>query len=330
MGLSLTNNLTNVTLQSAGTIFNGLLASPKTILLYQTMFLVMTLGISARKVSKGIETLNDIMMPMLYLILIVLVLYASQLSGFSQAITYLFSPDFSKLNLKVVIEAMGHALFSLAAGACCLMAYGSYMPTKQSVFKAVGIVIILDLLVAILTGLAIFTVVFTEGMSASSGPGLMFITLPVALSKLPMGVILLPLFFMLLVIATWTSSINLAEPMVLAISKIKGLNRAKASLITGVIAFVLSVIPALSFNVLSHIKTKSGQDLFTLYTGLPTNILLPITGFLIVILAGYVIKKEVIDSQLNLKGISSTIWSVLVKYICPMLILIVFGSLLFS
>ncbi len=322
---SMTGQLGQMTAHQAQDVFETFLSDPFSVVSYQLLFIAMTLCVSARNVASGIEMLNNLMMPLLYVILIALVIVTSQFPGFSDAVYYLFTPDWHKLEWSVALEAMGHAFFTLAVGACCLMAYGAYMPDRQSVFKAAGVVIMLDLLVAVLTGLATFSVVFSEGLAPSSGPGLMFETLPVALGELSGGLWLMPLFFLLLVIATWTSSVNLAEPLVVAIARTGNLGRKRAAIMTGSIVWLLGLIPALSFNIFESVQTDSGKSLFDLFTAFPTDILLPLTGFLILLFAGFVMDKETLLNQLGIRKVLFKPWQVIVRYISPALVLLVFA-----
>ncbi len=303
-------------------VFNNLLTNPFLVLLFSTIFLILTFGVSAFKINKGIERLNDTLMPLLYLILIVLLIYAMTLPGFHTALHYLLYPDWSKLSTSMLLTAMGMAFFTLATGACCLMAYGAYMPEKQSIVSSVSWVAVINLCVTICAGLSIFSIVFSYGMSASSGPGLIFMALPVALHDMPLGIWVMPLFFFLLIIACWTSSVNLAEPLVTALAH-KLSSRRKGALLSGLIVWCLSLIPALSFNLFKN-TTIFDKDIFTVYTGFATDVLLPVTGFLILFFTGFIMKKTVFYQHLKAYSVWSRIWYCLIKYISPWCLLLIF------
>ena len=311
------------TVVESGLILDQLLLSPSLVIIFHTLFIVMTFAISGRAVSKGIERLNNVLMPLMYLILVLLVLYASGFSGFSQAVDYLFSIKVQAISGGMLIEAMGHAFFTLAVGGCCLMAYGAYMPDNQSVIKAVFIVAVLDILVAVMVGLATFSVVFTEGVAPGSGPGLMFITLPVALVKMPFGSVILPLFFLLLVIATWTSSVNLAEPLVVMVTRLVEGNRSRGAMIAAGIVWLMGLVPALAFNVWNDMEPLPGKNLFDVYTAFPTQVLLPVTGLFILIFSGYVLERKVLVLQLGLTGWSLHCWQYMIRYVSPVLLAII-------
>lgn len=303
-------------------IFNTLLSNPASMLLYSTVFLVLTFVVSAFQVNKGIERLNDTLMPLLYLILIGLVVYATSLPGFDRAVYYLLHPDWSKLTASMLLTAMGMAFFTLATGACCLMAYGAYIPKSQSIVFSVSVVAAINLLVTLCAGIAIFSIVFSYGLDASSGPGLIFMALPVALNDMPLGLWVMPAFFFLLLIACWTSSVNLAEPLVTALSA-KFNNRKKGAFSAAILIWCLSLIPALSFNLFKHIKI-AGMDIFSAYTGLATDVFLPITGFLVLIFTGYVMRREVFVQYLSLSPFWGNFWYRVIRYVSPWGLLLVF------
>ena len=306
----------------AEVIFNDFLGRPSLLLGYGTLFLIMTFGVSAFKVNNGIERLNDMLMPFLYTILIVLVIYAATLPGFTKALHYILHPNWSELKPSMLLTAMGMAFFTLATGACCLMAYGAYMPQTQSILFSVSVVAVINLVVTLCAGIAIFSIVFSYGMSASSGPGLIFMALPVALKDMPFGLLIMPVFFFLLLIACWTSSVNLAEPLVAALSH-KMNSRLKGTCCSALIVWCLGLIPAFSFNILKNIKFF-GQDLFSLYTGLATDIFLPVTGFLILLFTGRAMKQQYFIQQMNLNQFWGKFWYFLVKYVGPLGLLLIF------
>ena len=309
--------------------FQRLIESPGLIVLFHGLFVIMTVAISFRSISKGIEKLNNWLMPLMYLILIILLIHASTLSGFNDALDYLFSFKLEAVNRKVILEAMGHAFFTLAIGACCLMAYGAYMPEKQSVVKAVLIVALLDVLVAVMAGVATFTIVFHEGLGAASGPGLMFITLPLALAQMPFGSLILPLFFLLMVMAVWTSAVNLAEPLVVAMSRVCFGHRGLGAALAGSIVFFTGLIPGLSFSLWEGVAFN-GKTLFDLYTAVATQVMLPVVGLLILYFCGHIMERKVLVEQLGMHGGSLMVWQFLIRWVGPALLLVVISGGLFG
>ena len=310
-------------------VFNQIQQSPISLMGFNTLFIALTFIISARKISEGIGKLNYLMMPIMYCLLIALVIYASKLDGFKQALIYLLDFKIEDLSANMIIEAMGHSLFTLAAGACCLIAYGAYMPTKQSILKSIAIVVIMDVLVAILVGIITFSIIFSENISATSGPGLMFLSLPVALSKISMGNTIQTIFFFLLLSASWTSSVNLAEPLILNIQKYFKLSRTKSATASAIIVLVLSVIPCLALSLWGDIKPIFNKSIFNLYTDIAADILLPITGLLILMFTAKAISVKKLANELTVAPNYANLFMLIIKYISPILVILLIISGIF-
>lgn len=304
------------------------LANPWLVVLNHSLFMILTMVIVAMGVSSGLERLNNWLMPLLYLLLVVLVVYAATTPGFAHALTWLFSPKFTDLTPLVVVNALGHAFFTLAIGACALMAYGAYMPEDQSLVKAVVIVAVLDVLVAVLSGIAIFSVVFSHHLDPTSGPGLMFVALPIAFSSMPFGVPLLAAFFLLLLLATWTSSINLAEPMVASLSAGK-LSRPVAALIVGIGVWAAGLLPALSFSTLANVRPIAGMTFFDLVTSVPPDIFLPLGGLMIAWFATNVLARNKAVNALGAGEEGYRVWVRVTRYVAiPLVVLVLLSALI--
>ncbi|QJQ96813.1 MULTISPECIES: sodium-dependent transporter [Halomonadaceae] len=308
-----------------GASFETFLADPLRMAFNHSLFLLMTMSVVAAGVSQGLEKLNNLMMPLLYLLLIVLAIYAVTTDGFVPALVWLFSPDLSAITTGVVLNAMGHAFFTLAVGACALMAYGAYMPDHQSLPKAVGAVAVLDVLVALLAGIAIFSVVFAQGIDPGEGPGLMFVTLPIAFAELPWGSLWLGLFFLLLLLATWTSSINLAEPMVAGLQG-WGMRRSRATALVALGVWSVGLLSVLSFSTMAEVHWLAGMNFFELVTTVPSEIFLPIGGLSIAIFAAWVMPREAALNALDAGPRSFRLWRGVLRYVSIPLTLIVLAS----
>ncbi|TDN97079.1 sodium-dependent transporter [Halomonas ventosae] len=305
-----------------GADFDAFLADPGRMTFNHTLFLMMTMLVVAAGVAKGLERLNNLLMPLLYLLLLVLAGYAATTDGFAPALAWLFLPDLAAVTPLVMLQAMGHAFFTLAVGACALMAYGAYMPEHQSLSRAVVAVAVLDVTVALLAGIAIFSVVFAQGLDPGEGPGLMFVTLPVAFADLPGGPLWLSLFFLLLLLATWTSSINLAEPMV-AILQGWGLRRKAAAAVVGVVVWALGMLSVLSFSSLAESRVLFGMNPFELVSSIPPEVFLPLGGLLIAIFAAWVMPEETSRRALDAGPNGFRVWRALVRWVSIPLTLIV-------
>ena len=324
---ALGGNFTGMSPSEIGGSFNTFLADPFKVIFNHTLFMLLTMTVVAAGIGNGLEKLNNLLMPLLYLLLFVLVGYGATTSGFTTALAWLFTPNPAAIDITVVLNAMGHAFFTLAIGACALMAYGAYMPDRQSLPTAVIAVACLDILVALLSGIAIFSIVFSQGMDPASGPGLMFVTLPIALADLPGGNIWLGGFFLLLAMATWTSSINLAEPMV-AMLQSAGLKRGVAALLIGGGVWLMGLPSALSFSSLADWMPLEGKTFFDLVTSIPTDIFLPLGGVLIAIFATWIMDRQ---RAFDALGASTTLcrgWLWVTRWVSiPLVIVVLISSL---
>lgn len=314
-----------------GGIFGTFTQNWQLLLACHTIFMFLTMGVVAAGVTKGLERLNNWLMPLLYLILVLLVIYSATTDGFSTAMKWLFYPKWENLSWKVTLDAMGHAFFTLALGASALMAYGAYMPEKQSLPKAVGLVAILDVSVALLVGIAIFSIVFSNGLAPNSGPGLMFVTLPIAFGKVDGGTILGLAFFLLLLFATWTSSINLAEPMVATLAK-KLKSRTKAAIFTGIGVWAFGILSVLSFNVLAKFYPLNAilpnKTIFDIVSSIPSDLFLTLGGLLTGIYAVRVVSRTDMLRVLNNNEKFYKVWKFLVTFVAtPLLVVVLFMGL---
>lgn len=316
------NNLSAIEISS---VWGGFLASPSQLIKYQLIFICMTFIVVGFGVNSGIEKVTKILMPLLFIVLIFLVIYSAANMGayFHKAAHFLFDFRIHQIDSGVIIDAMGHAFFTLAIGVGAMCAYGSYLPKRVSIVKSVFIIVILDVLVAICSGLAIYPVIFMHNLSASSGPGLMFMTLPVAFSDMEGGRWLESLFFLLLLFAAWASAINISEPMVAALSEKTSFGRVKSSIIIAIIAFVIGLLSVFSFNILSDYKLFGKFDLFTSITDLVTNIMLPVGGVLFSFFAGWIMYKKQTKDALNMHISIYSCWLFLIRYFAPVCIIIV-------
>ena len=214
-------------------MFGNLLGDPTRLLMWHSLFMLLVITIVSRGIRSGMEKAINILMPLLFALLLVMVGYAMSTDKFAAGFAFLFSPDLSKLTTEGMLTALGHAFFTLSLGMGVMMAYGSYLPKDVSIVKTAVTVSILDTVVALLAGLAIFPLVFANGLEPGAGPGLIFQTLPLAFSQMPGGVLFGSLFFVLLVIAAVTSAISLLEPVVEWLTEHKGISRLTGTLIAG-------------------------------------------------------------------------------------------------
>ncbi|NEV63884.1 sodium-dependent transporter [Thiorhodococcus minor] len=330
------------TAEMVGAQFDGLLSSPESVLAWHTIFMVMTMVVVARGVRGGLEKAVTFLMPALFVLLLVLVGYAMSLGAFSQGLDFLFSPNFEKVFYSCeataagveqchftgepMLVALGHAFFTLSLGMGAIMVYGSYMPAKASIARATFAIVLADTGVALLAGMAIFPIVFSNGLEPAAGPGLIFQTLPIAFGAMPAGQLFGTLFFVLLVFAAWSSAISLIEPAVAWLVENHGMKRVPAAAFVGMLAWFLGIGTVLSFNLLSGEEFQLfGKTIFDLLDYLTANILLPLGGLFIALFTGWVMSRSASLDELRMRdGIGYKTWSLLVRYVSPLLVAIVF------
>lgn len=323
------NVFEGVTPDGAASIHHALASDPEKLLAWHTLFMVLNVAIVTRGVQHGLEKSVRFMMPSLFLILILLVGYASNTGEyFNQSLHFLFEPDFSKLTGASVLTAMGHAFFTLSLGMGAIMVYGSYLPQKASILKVSITISIMDTLVALLAGMAIFPLVFANGLEAGAGPSLIFETLPIAFGHMAGGAFFGGIFFLLLVFAAWSSGISLLEPIVAWMVENLNMSRLRAAVLSGTVIWLLGLLTVFSFNI-GQTWTLFGLTMFELLDYLTANIMLPLGGLLIAIFAGWAMKRSSTQDELAIApNIVYQGWRFLIRYITPTAIILVFANIM--
>lgn len=318
-----------VTADGAASIYRSLVHDPERLLVWHTLFMVITMIIVSRGVQRGLEKSVRFLMPALFVILLLLVGYALNTGTyFAQGLKFLFRPDFSEMTRLGFLTAMGHAFFTLSLGMGAIMVYGSYLPKKTSILKVSLTISALDTSVALVAAIAIFPIVFANGMSPGAGPGLIFETLPIAFGHMAGGSFFGGMFFLLLVFAAWSSAIALIEPTVTWMVENHGLSRLSACLYAGIITWALGLLTVFSFNIGTG-WTLWDKTAFQLLDYLTANIMLPLGGLLIAIFAGWMMRKTDTQEELAMESpLLFKLWRLLVRYVTPAAILIIFANLL--
>ncbi|MFH0765060.1 MAG: sodium-dependent transporter [Calditrichota bacterium] len=257
-------------------------ANPIWPILTHAVFMFLCVIIVIKGVKSGIERWSVILMPTLFIIIILLVIRGVTLEGAEKGLAFLFQPDFSKLNGEAMLVAMGHAFFTLSLGMGAMLTYGSYLGENENLLKSALWIVVMDTAVALLAGVAIFTAVFAMGFEPGAGPGLVFHVLPAIFAMMPAGYIVGILFFMLLAIAALTSGISLLEVVTAYFVDEKGMTRAKATVLFGVIIFLLGIPSALSFGLMENVKLFN-FTWFDFFDYLSFKYLLPLGGLLMVL-----------------------------------------------
>lgn len=296
-------------------------------ILWTVVFIALTHIIIVSGVKEGIERASKVMMPMLFLILIALCVRSITLPGASEGLTFLFNPDFSKIDSSVVLSAMGQAFFSLSIGMGCLITYASYFGKQTNLQTTALQVTILDTLVAVLAGVMIFPAVFSFGIEPTTGPELVFITLPNVFEQLPFGNIWSFVFFVLLALAALTSTISLHEVSTAYVHEEYHVSRKKAAIIVSVGVTIVGILCSLSMGVLKS-YTLFGLNFFNLLDFVTAKIMLPLGGMMICIFTAKRVDKLLLKEEVTNHGTIRfyffNTYAFFVKYIAPIAIGLIF------
>lgn len=318
--------------EEIGTFFSEFITNPTDPIMYQIIFMVLTAAIVILGVHKGIENASRILMPLLLVIILILNVRAVTLPGGSEGLKFLFQPDFSQLTKEGVLEALGHAFFTLSLGMGIMLTYGSYIKKDVSLGATALQVSAADTIIALLAGVAIFPAVFAFGIEPASGPGLVFITLPNIFQQIPGGTFFELIFFMLLAVAALTSTVSLLEVTVAFVKEEFKLGRKRSTILVATLITILGAFTSLSMSPESSIsKLKfSDYNLFDAIDKLTGNIMLPVVALLITIFAGWFMDKKAIDDELTSGGLFKAkyrkVFMVLIRFISPFLIVLVLLS----
>lgn len=275
-------------------------------------------------VKNGIEKYAKILMPVLLVLLLILVFRSISLDGAREGLVFLFRPDFSTIKaapLKIIVEALGQAFFSLSIGMGTLITYGSYIRKKENLANTAVNVAFADTFIAIIAGLAIFPAVFAFGINPDSGPELVYITLPVIFQNMSGGLIWAFMFFLLLCFAAITSTISVMEVIVAYFTEQLNMTRKRAA-----------ILAMVSVGFLGLLCTLSGE-VFALFNGSP-DLLLPLGGFFIVIFVGWFLSGDTTRKELSSNGSFKTryypLFMFLLKFVAPLAIALLFGLGVYS
>jgi NSS family neurotransmitter:Na+ symporter len=318
---------TGASAEAVGQSFNKFLASPMELIAYQTGFLALTIWIVGRGVTKGLEAAIRWFMPLLFVLLIALLVYAFNSGGFDQGLAFMFDMKWEAVTPESWLIAMGQAFFTLSLGMGTMMAYGAYVPDDAHLGSTVVTIALIDTFIAIAAGLAIFPIVFANGLEVAQGPGLTFVTLPLAFGQMPLGSLFGALFFLLLSFAAITSAISLTEPALSFLVEEYNAKRQRVAVSLGVICWVLGLGTVFSFNLWSDVTFVGGLTFFDTVDYFSQNILLPLGGMLITFFAIWLLPRDLVDKQLGIeKAWVSVLWRLLAGVIAPLCVLAVFVS----
>lgn len=331
--------------EQAGAFFAQLIGDPWRLTLWHSLFMLLSAGVIAKGVVAGLERSLRIMMPLLFVLLVILLGYSLTTGHFMDGVHFMFNFDTSRL-LEGLLPAMGHAFFSLSVGVGSIMIYGAYMPKSASIAGTIVAVALLDTFVSLLAGLALFPIVFAAGLNPGEGPGLMFVTLPLAFGSVAFGQLMGLVFFVLVAVAAWSSAISMLEPMVAYLVERTRLSRAWVTTWLALLCWFIGLGTVFSFNIWKEAKffvdeggafqlyqwgAAGGLDFFGVIDFFTSRIMLPLGGLTFVVFAGWVMGREAVRDELAMRSpklFALIFW--LMRYVAPLGILVVFAAQLWK
>ncbi len=336
--LAVTGSFTGIDAEASAGLFGRLTGSPLRLAFWQGLFMLLTAIVVARGVRKGLELATKLLMPSLAAIVVLLVLYAAVTADFAAALRFLFTPDLSKLNGTMILMALGQAFFSLAIGVGAMITYGAYMPQDVSIPKAAVTIAAADTAMALMMGLAIFPLVFAFGIQPAEGPGLVFVSLPIAFGQMPGGIIFAILFFVLTFIAALTSSIAMLEPIVCWLEEHRGFSRPISTAVLAAGTWLIGLSVVLSFNrwsevrLLGFFKYFADKTIFELFDFVTANIMMPVGALLLAAFAGWAMRRDSIRKEVGVAdGNWYRVWMFLLRFVVPVgIVAILIGNLLIT
>jgi NSS family neurotransmitter:Na+ symporter len=329
---ALAGDFAGITAAVAKAQFGSVVVGPWSPIIWQIVVLATVSAILIMGVKQGIERITKTLMPLLFILIILCDIRALTLPGAGAGVEFMFNVDFGKITAPVILTALGLAFFKLSLGIGTMVTYSSYFTQDNNLFGTAAKVAVSDTLVSMLAGLAIFPAVFSFGMEPGAGPGLLFMTIPLVFSQMPLGSILLIAFFFLSSIAATTAMLSLVEVPVAYFVEEKGYGRKKAVLINAFVILAFGILASLSADssALLGQYTVFGKSFFDLFDYLSSNIILPLGGLVIALFVGYVVKPAELRHELTNGGTIPTglfdAFIFILRYITPVLLVLVFLS----
>ena len=328
LGVSITGQISQYTSPETNQqLFNEFTLNPWRPIAYTLVFILVTHLVIVMGVQKGIERSAKFLMPLLFIVLIILALRSITMPNGMEGLKFFFKPDFSKITGATFLNAMGQAFFSLSIGLGCMVTYASYFKPDTNLQTTALHVIILDSLVAILASMVIFPAVFSVGIEPTSGPSLVFVTLPSIFNTMSLKILWSSAFFLLLGVAALTSTISLHEVLTAYISEEWKMTRRKAALLTTAMITVMACTASLSVGVWRG-YTLFGRNFFDFLDFISADIILPLGGLFTAIFAGWYMDRKTIRDEITNHGtLPSFIYKitiVLLRYVCPVLLTVIF------
>ncbi|WP_020006893.1 sodium-dependent transporter [Salinicoccus albus] len=323
-----------VAIEDYGVAFENIIANPFYVIIAQAVFIFLTAFIVAQGVQKGLERASKVMMPMLFILFLIVIIRSVTLPGAGEGLSFFLTADFSQISAEGLLYALGQSFFALSIGATTMITYSSYLGKEQNLTQSAISIVLMNVAISIMAGLAVFPAIASLGMGAAEGPGLVFIVLPQVFQAIPLGMLFYILFLGAFLFATLTSSISMIEINVA--NTIKGNERKRRSkaYLFGFFVLLAGIPSSLSYGVLSDV-ILFGRSIFDNVDFLVSNIMLPTGAFISTIFVGYIMERRIAMEQLNvdengkLLGVFK-LWIFMLRYVLPVAILIVFAVSIFG
>jgi NSS family neurotransmitter:Na+ symporter len=306
--------------------YDALLASPARLTLYQTLFLGLTAVVVARGIARGIERVSLYLMPVLIGLILLLAVYALVEGDAGRALRFLFAVDPDRLSTRSALEAVGLGFFSIGVGLAVMITYAAYAAPEFDLATVAIVTLLSDTAISLMAGLAVFPVVFAEGLDPASGPGLMFVTLPLAFARMPFGALAATAFFLLLSLAALASAMSLLEMPVSLLRQWGGWSRPAATLAAAATCWLLGLPTVLSFNrwsswyPLAPVPALATSTAFECVDHLASNVLLPLGGFGLAIFGGWIARPDLLVGELGISRATGRAMVRLLRYGVPVAI----------
>ena len=309
--------------------FEKIISNPWLTVLGQGIIILLTMIIVMLGVEKGLEKASKIMMPLLFVFLIIVVAKSLTLDGALEGVRYILQPRIEDISVKGVLFALGQSFFTLSLGTTGMITYASYAPKEMTIKSSAISIVIMNILVSVLAGLAIFPALKTFGYAPQEGPGLLFKVLPLVFNQMGFGIVFYLIFLILFLFAALTSSISLLELNVSNFTKNDNTKRKAISVIASILVFIISIPATLSFSSLSGIKFGAGT-IFDNMDFIVSNILMPLGALGTTLVVGQLLDKQALKESFGKDKFKLFVpWYILIKYMMPIIIILVFIVQLF-
>ena len=309
-------------------MLGDIITNPVYVIAAQGIFIFVTAFVVAQGIQKGLERASKIMMPVLFILFLFIIIRSLTLPNAFEGVKYFLTPDFSELSANGIMFALGQSFFALSVGITQMMTYASYLKADQNLTRSASYIVLLNIAVSVMVGLAIFPAIASFGMQSVEGPGLVFIVLPEIFNAIPFGIIFYLMFLVAILFATLTSAFSMIEINVANTVKGDQTKRKKTTYIYAIIVFAIGIPSALSEGVLNNVQFFAGT-IFDNVDFLVSNILLPAGALFSSVFVGYILDKRITMEQLNVTKDSKSYivfkgWLFLLRFILPAIIIFVF------